>query len=574
MESYIVLKILSRLSDGYLVLLKSIKTSEKITVRGNIPYFPSGMTVNFSISGNYITDYDYVFSQRNASILNRNLIDLDTFLAKIKLQKKKGFHWEEMYDIENPYSMYDFPIADNIAHEIGLKKTCPQRITYMSRYVRDKIRSKNIEKASLENMINAYERIEKDSPYDDLTFTQTMEIILDDKNYRLERNRFVDVEIERANLFIDNNIFKREQDAYSSIDKSDVDEFLKSNHTLDDKQREAVFELCNNKISVICGNAGTGKTFTIKTILDCYSSFRDRNEILCLAPTGKASRRITEESGYPAQTIHSALKITPTADFCYFTQENPLPYKLIIVDESSMIDTLLMYRLLNACDYTTKLIFVGDDKQLPPVGCGRPFEKFLAECSVVKLDKIFRQDENSGILKNAYKAYKEGFKNLNEYDDFHISYISSDDIENVVKKYSDAQLIVPYNDLRKRINHFVQKNDTNFRFVVGDKVVALKNTENYCNGDIGYVKKIYDRKMVITMPDSENPLQNKDIIVTKEFFHHFDLAYALTVHKMQGSEADNIVVFLPKEENRFITGAMLYTAFTRAKNSVQIYYYA
>ena len=265
----------------------------------------------------------------------------------------------------------------------------------------------------------------------------------------------------------------------------------------------------------------------------------------------------------PAATIHKALRKNPEEEYTFYTAENKLPYRLIIVDESSMIDTALMYDLLCATDPTCKVIFVGDHNQLYPVGYGEPFFDFMKELEVYRLEINHRQKEGTDILQNANNVLQE--KPLRNGAGFHMELIGFDDIgEIIMTNNEDTQILSPYNNLNAQINAYLKKGEADFN--AGDKVMTVKNTKKYCNGDIGIVTKI-NGKGTITVE-----IDGKEVDITAAHREDLVLAYAITIHKMQGSEAERVIVFIPKDD-RLVDKRMLYTALTRAKSQLELYYY-
>lgn len=583
MTRYAIIKMICRTKEGYRFLAKNLENGSKKPDKlyGNIPYLYSGNIIELELNHNFVINYEFYPTDRNLRILEKNDAgDISIFMEKIKLQKEKGMKWEQMYNITNPYLAYPFEVADKVAFNIGIEKENKNRLDALFLCAKDTLRKSQKEVVSLREFYKVYDYIQEKSPYEALNTIQILKYILGKEDYRMdEKGRFVDVEIEEANKYIDNIIALKQSVPFSVVNEDVIDKFLENKTNLADKQRVACYELSHNHISALGGNAGTGKTYTIKYILDLLEEAGyDDSDILLVAPTGRASRRITEETGRKAYTIHSAIRKTEDG-FVYYNQNRKLPCKVMICDESSMVDTLLMADLLKALDITVKLIFVGDDKQLKPVNCGQPFLKFIKECSFVQLDKVFRQEDASGILVNAYAVL--GGEELKEFDDFSIQTIKKSEIPNIIDSLEVDQMIVPFNDLRNAINHYVQDNDDKSRrFVKGDKVVALENRKDadgeelYCNGDIGEITSINDREMRVKFKLGEE--RYKTVVVQKSDYYAFDLAYALTIHKMQGSEEPKVGIFIPLDEKQraFISPELLYTAITRASKKVKWYYYS
>lgn len=313
----------------------------------------------------------------------------------------------------------------------------------------------------------------------------------------------------------------------------------------------------NGKIFVT-GNCG--KTTVIKNIIECYGSYYSKRNVLLVAPTGKASRRLAEKTGMPASTIHKALRKNPEDDFVYYTAENPLPHRLIIIDESSMIDTELMYDLLSAINKTSKVIFAGDCNQLEPVGYGEPFFDFMNTLEVFRLTKNHRQSDDTDILLMAENVLNG--RKIHSGRSVIVRHIDFDEIGDILVADDDVQILSPYNELNVEINYFLRKGEDDLN--INDKVIMLKNTKNYCNGDIGFITAI-DRKSITI------DIEGRKVKVTPAKRNHISLAYSITIHKMQGSESDRVILFIPDDYT--ISRRMMYTAVTRAKKELEIYYY-
>lgn len=389
--------------------------------------------------------------------------------------------------------------------------------------------------------------------------------------------------------------------------------------TLDDKQREAASEAINNGLTIITGGPGTGKTTTINTILHYFN--QEGLDILLAAPTGRAAKRMTEATGYEAQTIHRMLEVSGGMDNAstgHFArnEENPLEADVIIIDEVSMVDINLMYALLRAVSVGMRLILVGDVNQLPSVGPGNILKDMIhSECfPVARLTKIFRQASESDIIINAHKINAgERVEPRAGSKDF--LFIQRDNPESIIgasitlvkdklppyvkTDVSEIQVLTP---MRKgtlgveQLNHTLQQylnppapekkerafGDTLFR--EGDKVMQIRN--NYqieweilnryqlpvergagvFNGDLGVIHEInsFTEQVVVEFDEKR--------MVTYSFkqLEELELAYAVTIHKSQGSEYPAVVIPLLSGPRMLMTKNLLYTAVTRAKACVCI----
>lgn len=359
---------------------------------------------------------------------------------------------------------------------------------------------------------------------------------------------------------------------------------------LQQDQSEALSKAMDRNVFILTGPPGTGKTYTIKTIIRSFPDAR----IALAAPSGKASKRMYEESGMLAQTIHKLLEPQKEKNGFYFTRdaENPIDADIIILDEVSMIDVSLMASLLDAVSPETRLVMVGDVYQLPSVGPGNVLKDLIASGTVPckELDIIKRQDEGL-IIRNCHRI-KNGqdieLENSTAQDFFFLKRHTPEQIRKTVfdlltdrlqkafgyDPLKDVQIISPlrektplscraFNEECQKLlnpNPPIQK----CRFKKGDKVIQTKNQYelDIINGDIGYIRSINLQERTIYV-DFENPDRNVQIPLDK---NNLDLAYAITVHKFQGSEAPVIIIPVHKCFGTLITQRnLLYTAVSRAK---------
>ena len=366
-----------------------------------------------------------------------------------------------------------------------------------------------------------------------------------------------------------------------------------------DKQQDRAIDLMNaSAIGLVTGPPGSGKTTIIQFVL---KEFHARGVLYALAaPTGKAAIRLQETSNRPAFTIHRLLQWTPFG-FVH-NENNPLPHEAILVDESSMIDIKLCADLLRATDPDrTRIIFIGDADQLPPVGPGAPFRDLIASSKVptIYLDTVHRAAKKSWIYRNAPSILKGEGIELEDTDDFEFHEMETEDgdclgeaalgiVNSLLSKGFDAEEFQVLSPMRKReggtllLNRYLQgqlnpdslgmqlKDDV---FVSeGDPVIQVKNDYDLSvmNGEVGKVDSISqgERSLVVRFPDQPEPryLRYKG---TRDY-RNLELAYALTVHKFQGSQIP-IVIFLCHSIHRFmLSRQLLYTALTRARKCVYL----
>lgn len=381
-------------------------------------------------------------------------------------------------------------------------------------------------------------------------------------------------------------------------------------------QKEAIRQSIENGIIVITGGPGTGKTTIINTLIKVFGKLKKK--ILLAAPTGRASKRMTEATGKEAKTIHRLLEMGYSDDddgmLFQRNEENPLPADIIIIDEVSMVDIMLMNSLLKAISVGTRLIFVGDVDQLPSVGAGNVLRDIIDSkiIKVVRLNEIFRQAEESMIVVNAHKINKGEYPILNHKDkDFYfMSRSRSEDILNTIiglvkerlpKHYKfdpikDIQVLTPMKkgevgsiNLNKELQNYLNPPDKYKRekelrekvFRVGDKVMQIKNNytlkwasldpnteerqgEGVFNGDMGYIQHINPEAQELTVFFDDN----RSVVYTYTQLDELELAYAITIHKSQGSEFPVVVMPVTWGPPMLLTRNLLYTAITRARSLV------
>ena len=387
------------------------------------------------------------------------------------------------------------------------------------------------------------------------------------------------------------------------VDIDKIDKYIKSyekrnNIIFNDEQREAIVGSIKNNFYIITGGPGTGKTTIIKCIVELMQDILhiNKNEIALLAPTGRSAKRMVESVGLRAYTIHKFLKWNKETSTFSIDEYNKASERIVIVDEASMIDIFLFNSLLKGLKINVKLILIGDANQLPSIGPGDVLNDLLNIDSIKSrsLNKIYRVKDGSYItyLAQEIKEKKEFYSFENDYSDF--KFIESSD-NNILTYLTDVcykiiekrisienfQVLAPMykgingidnlNELMANIfNGESEKYQVGEKYYrIGDKVIQLVNDvdNNVFNGDIGYITDIIivDKKIKITIDFMGNYVEynNGD-------FDKFTLAYAISIHKSQGSEYDNVVIVLAKSFKRMFYNKLIYTAVTRAKKSLMI----
>ncbi len=371
------------------------------------------------------------------------------------------------------------------------------------------------------------------------------------------------------------------------------------NITLAPQQQQAVEMALTQPVSILTGGPGTGKTSTVQAILTMLQT--QGKKALLAAPTGRAAKRLAESTGQEAKTIHRLLEVSPSEGFKFQRhQENPLVCDLLIVDECSMIDLILMNSLLKAVAKGTHLLLVGDADQLPSVGAGNVLRDLIGSgvVPVTRLSTIFRQAADSTIITNAHRI-NQGEMPLfpkNEKEDFY--FFGKEEPEgaaallvDVVSHRISNKFGIPANDIQtlspmhrgavgaRVLNEKLQAalnplryDQPEYRsgsrvFRVGDRVLQLRNNydKDVFNGDIGRIQ-------TIDLEDGEIIVEFEGRLITYETndLDELTLAYAMSVHKSQGSEYPVVVLPLLPQHYMMLQRNLLYTAITRAKKMVVI----
>ncbi|MCU0284878.1 MAG: ATP-dependent RecD-like DNA helicase [Acidobacteria bacterium] len=369
--------------------------------------------------------------------------------------------------------------------------------------------------------------------------------------------------------------------------------FKKLSLELTDEQKQAVISTLNNQITVITGGPGTGKTTIIRAIIE---AFQENSQVVSIAaPTGRAAKRIEEASYYKASTIHRLLKIDPGSREFVHNENNPLRVDAVIVDEFSMVDSFIFYSLLKAISRHTRLIIIGDKDQLPSVGPGNVLRDII-KCgyfNTIYLNRNFRQTENSLIIENAYRI-NEGKKIVKKPYSKDLDFVfikvtnethALEKVQGIIGYYKDVfyfnspdfQVLSPMyrgeagidnlnNHIQERFNPepFVLKKEKT-AFKRNDKVMQLRN--NYekmiFNGEQGIISD-YDAIEKALSVNFDGTIVKYHISELEEL----TLAYAVSVHKAQGSEYDMLVLVLLPSHSIMLNRELFYTAVTRARKKI------
>ena len=547
----------------------------------------------------------------------------------VKIYQQYGNRTYQVVE-ENPYRLADdisgigFKIADEIASRIGIHTDSDYRIRSGLLYVLLQATGEGhtcLPKEDLLHRASALLGVEEEQME-----TQLMNLCMDRKLVMKEQNgkvmvwygQYYYMELNVARMLHDLNLECEMEESQIVKKLSKVEK--QASITLDEMQRKAVVEAVKNGVLVITGGPGTGKTTTINAIIRYFET--EDMEILLAAPTGRAAKRMTEATGWEAVTIHRLLELSgvpsddrSTASF-ERNEENPLEADVIIIDEMSMVDIFLMNALLKAVSVGTRLILVGDINQLPSVGPGCVLKDIIraGSCPVVQLTRIFRQASQSDIIVNAHKINRGEHVTLdNKSRDFF--FLQRQDpnvilrvvlalVQEKMPRYVDArptdiQVLTPMRkgslgveNLNEMLQRYLnppspeknEKETARGRFREGDKVMQIKN--NYqiewearnrygiaidkgtgiFNGDMGIVQQIdlLAETMEVLFDDY------RTVTYSFQMLEELELAYAVTIHKSQGSEYPAVVIPLLTGPRMLMNRNLLYTAVTRARSCVTL----
>lgn len=526
---------------------------------------------------------------------------------------------------ENPYKLTDeaigigFKIVDRLAVSLGIDPASKYRICSGIKYVLSQgalnghtFLPDNILKEYTSNLLD----VRIDSIEDSL-----VKLLLD-KSIYMEKGETYDKIYLGAFYNAELGVCKRLIELSSIEFRGDLDNFeerieeiqTEEGIILAENQKTAIREALVNGVAVITGGPGTGKTTIIKSIIKLL--VKEGFEVALAAPTGRAAKRMTEATGFEAKTIHRLLEIGYSGDNSEVlfakTEANPVEADVIIIDEMSMVDILLMNHLLKAIMPGTRLILVGDVDQLPSVGAGSVLKDIINSgvIKTVRLTEIFRQAEESMIIVNAHRINKgePPYLNIKEKDFFFMPRRMGEDIVNTIVELCSKRLPASYGydpmkqiqiltpmrkgitgvnnlnmELQKSLNPSGRnKNEKvfkDFTFREGDRVMQTKNNYNLrwekvginasegvgvFNGDLGIIQKIdLDEQKVTVLFDDE-----KTVDYDYSILDELEPAYAITIHKSQGSEFPVVIIPLFQGPQILLTRNLLYTAITRAKNLV------
>ena len=550
-------------------------------------------------------------------------------LAAYGIPNKLAFQIQDTYKEETldivekyPYQLVEdiqgigFKIADHLAEELGIQSDAPERfraglvhtlLTQSMERGDTYVEARDLLEHTIE-LLESSRQVELDPS---LVADELAHLIEEDKVQNVEtkifeNSLFFSEEGIKSNLL--RLLEKGEQDCFDADNITAAIQQVEENSGIsyDSIQKEAIRQAINQKVFILTGGPGTGKTTVINCIIAVYAQLRGLDlrkvndlPILLAAPTGRAARRMNELTGLPSATIHRHLGMTGDDDTSHL--DDYLDADFIIVDEFSMVDTWLANQLLSNISSQTKLLIVGDADQLPSVSPGQVLADLLQIPTIpqTKLETIYRQSEEStivtlasqiqkGILPADFtekKADRSYFEARNEHIPPMIEKIASAAIRSGIPA-QDVQVLAPMyrgpagidqiNNLMQNLINPVEKDELTFeapdcQYRQGDRVIHLVNDaeSNVFNGDLGYITDLLPGKYTDSKQDELTiNFDGNEIIYPRSEWYKIRLAYAMSIHKSQGSEFPVVILPITKSSHRMLQRNLIYTAITRAKSKL------
>lgn len=543
--------------------------------------------IGFSIK-DAMTIYNH-YKKTTMDVIKNNIYQIITDIDEIGFQKIDEIALKEGIDKEDSYRICAcilFVMQSLIYANGDTYLEYDGIITATKNYLKMDINTEDFD-----NYLYELEKIKQIVKYDNHYYLTT---IFKDENYVVDR------------------IIELSSRDNKKINK--MDNYLKElehtlNITYNDKQKEAIEKAIENNILIITGGPGTGKTTIIKAIVELYSrinnaSYEELTErIALLAPTGRASKRMSEATNLPASTIHRFLKWEKDSNVFAVNEYNPNRQELIIVDEVSMIDISLLSNLFKGLTKNIKLILVGDYNQLPSVGPGQVLKDLIDSDTIdtIHLDLLYRQDENSYIntLAKEIKDNELSENFLEQKSDYTFLECSSEGIRHnlsiickrLIQKgydYKRVQIMAPMyhgengiDNLNKELQNIfnpadAKKNDLKYGDIIyreNDKILQLVNFPdlNVYNGDIGVIESIsYGPRTKSGKDKITINFDGNKVVYTPKDFNKFKHGFIISIHKSQGSEFEMVIIPICNSYRRMLYRKLLYTAITRAKKKLII----
>lgn len=527
----------------------------------------------------------------------------------------QAFYKEKTLEVlqNNPYRLIEdidgigFKTADELALKTGGALDNPNRIKAAIVY---SIKQYGFNTGSTYCLIEEIVKTFKQLIYsiEENIFYEYLDELIDNGLIIKENERYYYHEMYEAEVNIANYLKIRINHDDESIDESRVNQLLQDFEknqgiTYAKKQKEALFYFLKSSVMILTGGPGTGKSTIVHALLKIYTSLYPEDKIGLVAPTGRAAKRLTELTGIEACTIHRLLKWDLHTNTFAMNRTNPLDIDVLIIDEFSMVDCLLLSKLFDAGRKISKILFIGDYYQLPSVAPGNVLKDLIeAGVKTIELDEIFRQAKDSGIIQLAHHIINNEIDDVDLFDHYQdinffpmLNYDVIKNVKTIVNKAleegyetSDIQVLAPMyqgvagidalNDaLQDVFNPQEQCVDSykigRLEYRIGDKILQLKNRvdDNVFNGDIGILIDICRKDNFEYLQDTLVVDFDGNIVeYTSQNFNTITLAYCMSIHKSQGNEFKIVIMPVLGDYYIMLKRNLLYTAITRAKQSLFI----
>lgn len=548
-------------------------------------------------------------------------------LVELGLSNRMAFQIYDQYKEEavervktNPYQLVEdiqgigFKLADKLAQEIGIADTAPERFraALLHSLLEQSISQGDTYIEARDLLAHAIDLLEdsRQIECDPAQVAQVLSQLISAEKVYNAGTKIFDASLFTAEEGIKNHLERlldtpfENEISQKTIDKEIKDIEKEFAISYDQVQKEAIYQALASKVFILTGGPGTGKTTVIRGILEAYARINDIDlnkkdlPIVLAAPTGRAARRMNELTGLPSATIHRHLGLNGDNDFQ--AMEDYLDCDLLVVDEFSMVDTWLANQLLGAISSNTQIIIVGDSDQLPSVGPGQVLADLLKISSLpqIALRKIFRQSADStivdlanqmrqGFLPNDFrdkKADRSYFDAMPQHIPTMVTKIVSSAVNSGIPA-DEIQILAPMYKGQAGINNLNQlmqellnplDNSTEFafneiRFRKGDKVLHLVNDAqlNVFNGDIGYITDLIPAKYTESKQDEiMMDFDGSEVTYPRNEWLKITLAYAMSIHKSQGSEFQVVILPITRQSGRMLQRNLIYTAVTRSKSKL------
>ncbi len=530
------------------------------------------------------------------------------------IAKITATYQEHALDIvsENPYQMIEdidgigFKMADDLALQLGFDMIHPYRleaaIVFSLKNVCFQQGGTYCDKETLYHMTYRIVQIVPE------TFEIHYQHLIETGKIVEEEQRIYDKTLYEGENFIASTL-KMYQGPSFDIDRvQDVEAMIESLEKEEgiiyaQEQREAIMRFLDHQLMILTGGPGTGKTTIVRAIIKVYQKLQPHQSIALVAPTGRASKRLYELTGVEACTIHRLLKWDLHSNTFGVNEKNPLSESLVIIDEFSMVDTFLLYHLLKASSHVKRFLFIGDDQQLPSVGPGMILKDLLSSklFESVKLKKIFRQKEDSGIIQFAHHIredhVEEALEDIQGYPDLLFypcrNYEVKDLVASIVLKLKDMalsltdfQVLAPMydgvagidalNDILQSTLNPASEDKLELRlgkkvFREGDKILQLKNRvdDNVFNGDIGILVEVIKKDNFNYLHDTlVVDFDGNFVEYQPNDFNTITHAYCMSIHKAQGSEFQYVIMPILYDYSVMLRKNLIYTGASRAKKQL------